>query len=99
MSTVGIYELDRCYGGPEEGGWWYDAGELRRIVATFDDQEQAYKYSRRFNRTLAFRRESQRWEPHARLPLSSVAYSGGHYEAQVWEDPPIEYPAHKPYYE
>jgi hypothetical protein len=21
---IGIYEATRCYGGPEEGGWWYD---------------------------------------------------------------------------
>lgn len=19
-----LYEIERCYGGPEEGGWWYD---------------------------------------------------------------------------
>src|SRR5262245_7305236 len=23
-----VYEVDRGYGGPEEGGWWYDCGEL-----------------------------------------------------------------------
>ncbi len=22
---VGVYHVDRCYGGPEEGGWWFDA--------------------------------------------------------------------------
>jgi hypothetical protein len=22
---VGIYHVDRCYGGPEEGDWWFDA--------------------------------------------------------------------------
>lgn len=21
---VSVYEVTRCYGGPEEGGWWYD---------------------------------------------------------------------------
>jgi len=24
---VNVYEVDRNYGGPEEGGWWYDSGE------------------------------------------------------------------------
>jgi hypothetical protein len=24
MAVVTIYGIDRCYGGPEEGGWWYD---------------------------------------------------------------------------
>lgn len=28
MWTVAAYEVTRCYGGPEEGGWWYDAGDL-----------------------------------------------------------------------
>lgn len=25
---VGVYELDRAYGGPEEGGWYYTTGTL-----------------------------------------------------------------------
>lgn len=25
---VNVYETYQCYGGPEEGGWWYMAGEL-----------------------------------------------------------------------
>lgn len=24
QAFVSIYQVDRCYGGPEEGGWWYD---------------------------------------------------------------------------
>jgi hypothetical protein len=24
---VNVYEVTRHYGGPEEGGWWYDTGE------------------------------------------------------------------------
>lgn len=23
---LNAYELERCYGGPEEGGWWFDSG-------------------------------------------------------------------------
>src|SRR5947207_1725457 len=25
--SVAVYRCDRAYGGPEEGGWWYDFGE------------------------------------------------------------------------
>jgi hypothetical protein len=25
---VNIYRIARCYGGPEEGGWWYDMWQL-----------------------------------------------------------------------
>lgn len=24
---VNVYEVNRHYGGPEEGGWWWDGGE------------------------------------------------------------------------
>jgi len=27
MLYVNAYSVQRCYGGPEEGGWWFDAGE------------------------------------------------------------------------
>lgn len=30
---VAVYSVSRCYGGPEEGGWWFDAGELVRQTA------------------------------------------------------------------
>lgn len=26
---VGVYLEDRAYGGPEEGGWWFDYGQLQ----------------------------------------------------------------------
>ena len=25
---VNVYRIDRCYGGPEEGGWYYNKGEF-----------------------------------------------------------------------
>ena len=105
MICVAVFELDRIYGGPEEGGWWYTAGELKRIVKTFTDTNQAYDYSRRYNRTLAFRRHDRRRygdSPAMRQgewPLSSVNYNGGHYQAEVWEERPHSYPVYAPHYE
>jgi len=29
---VNVYEIGRSYGGPEEGGWWYDTGEPARSL-------------------------------------------------------------------
>lgn len=29
---VNVYRVDRCYGGPEEGGWWYDVYECVESV-------------------------------------------------------------------
>ena len=28
---VAVYAVDSSYGGPEEGGWWYDTGELIEV--------------------------------------------------------------------
>lgn len=32
---VNVYDLTRHYGGPEEGGWWYDTGDLIRCYGPF----------------------------------------------------------------
>lgn len=35
--SVAVYEVDRAYGGPEEGGWYYDAGTvLRETIRCFE---------------------------------------------------------------
>ena len=38
---VSVYRHHRCYGGPEEGGWWYDRYELEGSIAfaTHDEAE------------------------------------------------------------
>lgn len=44
---VAVYETDRAYGGPEEGGWWYDCGVLveHGRIRFFDNYKDAYDYS------------------------------------------------------
>ena len=32
LMYVNAYEVYRAYGGPEEGGWWYDRGEAKASV-------------------------------------------------------------------
>lgn len=43
------YATDRAYGGPEEGGWWYDVGELEKVVLVTRDQKKAWAWCRRLN--------------------------------------------------
>lgn len=96
--VVAVYETDRRYGGPEEGGWYYDAGELRRVVRVFRPHQkvQAYSLARRINRALDYKR---RQDPHYRSP-SSVLYAGGHLEAEVHKNTAPEfYPERRPHYE
>lgn len=39
---VSVYNVESCYGGPEEGGWWYD---YYRLLDSFQltNQEEADK--------------------------------------------------------
>ncbi len=46
--TVAVYECDRAYGGPEEGGWYYDCGDIipgteRSFLAEDEPQFHVYK--------------------------------------------------------
>lgn len=41
---VNVYEVNRRYGGPEEGGWYYDTGELI-LCKKFYDNDSAQDYA------------------------------------------------------
>ena len=56
---VSIYRVERHYGGPAEGGWWYESGELIRPILKklsgqklrdFRDKLQR-RLDRRFNKS------------------------------------------------
>ena len=38
---VNEYEVGRDYGGPEEGGWWYDVGKFKKCRGIYTLEEQA----------------------------------------------------------
>lgn len=91
--VLAFYEIDKAYGGPEEGGWWYDTGRLVRIARTFKSEERAYRAARRANSLL----DRLQWKLR---PVSSVAYDGGRFSASVYKDvAPNHYPEHRPHYE
>ena len=92
---VAVYLTDRCFGGPEEGGWWYEAGQLTRIMRIFRSQERAYGYCRRLNTRL----QSRAIGPNiGRRDIGSVL-SDGEYQANVWENmAPAGFPERRPHY-
>lgn len=49
MFFVSEYGAYRGYGGPEEGGWWYDWNDYRKVVARYHDKHEAYERARRLN--------------------------------------------------
>ena len=77
-----VYELDRVYGGPEEGGWWF---------TTFTPRE-----SRKFNTKLRARIALEKMLQERlktikpEYGLHSVNYSGGVFSGHV-EDKEAEF--------
>jgi hypothetical protein len=33
IRTIALYEFDRAYGGPEEGGWWFTTSTRMKIAS------------------------------------------------------------------
>ena len=95
--TVAVYLIDRVRGGPEEGGWYYTAGELitdadfpiPRIVKTWEEATDARN---EMQEELAAHNEGRR-------DISSVL-SEGMYSAEIHaEIAPKYFPETRPYYE
>lgn len=53
---VSVYSVTRHYGGPEEGGWWYDRSRFMHTHCFNSDPELAYAESRRLNEEAKKRR-------------------------------------------
>jgi hypothetical protein len=102
--TVAVYLDDRSYGGPEEGGWYYDCGDridhqigdldlAMTMPHTFTDENEAYGLADKLNTILNETANKGRPE------ISSVL-SQGRYRAHVYEGyPPVRYPERRPHYE
>jgi hypothetical protein len=103
MHSVAVYFVQRLCGGPEEGGWYFDSGEIcsdpelivfGTIFATGHD-DRAVRMAAEIQDHL-----DRDWNvgDHAR-PLDSVL-SAGRYEARVHDGwPPHVFPAERPHYE
>jgi hypothetical protein len=91
--VLAIYEVDRAYGGPEEGGWWYDTGELVRTIKVVANEDEAYRLARRAIGLLDHLQRRKR-------SVSSVLYSGGRHTVHVYKDvAPSRFPESTPHYE
>lgn len=91
MMYVNIYLTNRAYGGPEEGGWWYDCGEA---VRSFPVVTQ-----RRASRILAMvRKIADCRNKQQNSDLSSITCDG-RYQVMIEETPAANYPETIPHYE
>ena len=85
---VNVYLIDRAYGGPEEGGWWFQTGQLIRMIPC--RERDVERLQRRVRRVVEAWNEGRR-------PISSVL-STGVYAMEISEEPGADYPTEQPYY-
>lgn len=101
--TVAIYSVGLAYGGPEEGGWWYQCGERidhaldgiasEYLLTVWSCEAVAGSWSRTLQEKLDASVNVGKYE------ISSVL-SNGRYYAQVYNGhPPANYPETRPHYE
>jgi hypothetical protein len=93
--SVSIHLYDRAYGGPEEGGWWFDYGEpdhgYWNFTRLFDNAEDARAYGNSLDGVIA--------ELNQGRPEVSSVVSEGRYGWFVQEGYPHAWPVTRPHYE
>jgi hypothetical protein len=97
--SVGVFLVDKAYGGPEEGGWWYtygnpvfDVGLPVPIVTTNEDE------------AVTVMNDMNKWIEDQGLnkgrPSIGSVLSKGEYRAVITDGPvPVSYPETRPHYE
>ena len=90
---VNEYLTNRVFGGPEEGGWWYDVGEFQRCHGVYISEALA------MNRQNALRDwvEEKRREEDQRDIDSVLCRS--YTQLHIEEYPGADYPQQRPRYE
>lgn len=86
MYYINVYSVERMYGGPEEGGWWYDLGE-----PVLSRKTKSYRKAVRMAERL-----KKRW------PKTDSRYSvlgGEDYSIYIENKPAKMYPESIPHYE
>jgi hypothetical protein len=94
--SVAVFLVQRCDGGPEEGGWTFDAGEVpaefRKSIMWRSSRAKARRLADRLRRELLPQLNEDR------RPIHSVL-SDGVYEVHVNKGSPLPFPIERPRYE
>lgn len=90
---VSIFLVDRAYGGPEEGGWYYETGEpIDEHRRTFETLHDANTYLHQLCETVLPDMNEDR-------PSISSVNSIGRYQALLSTQAPAPFPTTRPHYE
>lgn len=98
--AIAVYEADRAYGGPEEGGWHYKSGtfirELMKVSGWSNARDKMERANRLFNHLAR-----------AKRGLEDPFYNGGIYftaavlvavNGREFRKPPVTFPDQPPKY-
>ena len=98
--SVAIFEIDRAYGGPEEGGWYFNTGvpsEEFAVHTKFFPEDATEEIEAYTNHLREFVNEINKTE-NRRHP-SSVLSEGDYLSVEISEGYPKAYPETRPHYE
>lgn len=84
---VTVYQVDQWYGGPEEGGWYYEVGKVK-FVEAYSTRELAESRARILRQQYP--------DGHHRY---SVMPDGDDFKVEVSNTPGQNYPKERPHYE
>lgn len=87
IKYVNVYLLDRAYGGPEEGGWYYTYGTKIKSIPTL-------KPRKLYKKVLRWCEQQNEGTPEIYSVLSQ-----GRYDVYIEDGPAQSWPESKPYYE
>jgi len=91
MRYINAYEVTLGYGGPEEGGWWYDIGLPLGSIPVTSQEEEADA------RQLLAQRLAPMFE--GRRRKSSVAADAADLVICIEDEVAAPYPRERPHYE
>lgn len=101
MHSVAVYDVGLRWGGGEEGGWWFQAGEretaaeLMAMGKIVNTEAEAVKAQEEIQKIL-----DEEWNTGDRKYDLSCSISGGKYLALIHEGwPPTHFPEVRPHYE
>jgi hypothetical protein len=86
-TTITIHDTYLCYGGPEEGGWYYHQGHPLQTICIFSKKQAVNTY-------LQYSEEYETWDQ-ASLGLSTTESA---VEINFGNDFAKQYPEQRPHY-
>ena len=100
---LAVYELQQNYGGGEEGGWWYDSGEVvetQTVRVSFREDRTPYleEGERAFLGKLAEKWATD-YDGFGTTHRTSTRPRGRDFSWQVEWDTPEDFPKRRPHYE